>query len=234
MITEMDQSLTEGIPLPEVAEPQKAAKSLFTWWPGMPEIYRCSLRFIMRHTYAPQYIDFSKLPAEGPGLIIANHISYLDGPIIQCGTTRPIRFVIDKYIYEQPGVNYFMRLSGAIPIAPKKGIVEQALDEISQGLKNGDLICIFPEGQLTYTGNLGRFKPGIEWIISRDPVPVYPLALKGLWGSIFSRKYLRAKWRMIPRHFSRNIKAICGDPIMPEDVQINYLQRVIMELKNSI
>ena len=113
-------------------------------------------------------------------------------------------------------VHYFMKIGRAIPVQPKKHSVEAMLDAISEGLEAGDLICIFPEGQLTYTGNLGRFKPGIEWILHRDPVPVYPIALKGLWGSIFSRKYRKSKWRWLPRNpFSRNIRAICGAPYRP-------------------
>lgn len=199
-------------------------------------IYRRMVTFLVQHGYAPEYYGFDQIPDEGPALLISNHISYLDGLIIAAACDRPVRFVIDKYIYEQPIVNYFMRLNRAIPIAPKKHIVEEAMDEISEGLRNGDVICIFPEGQITYTGNLSRFKPGVEWIVQRDPVPVIPIALKGLWGSVFSRKYLKAKGRLWRGdwHSRGKIKAICGAPIPPEKVTVNYLQRVIMTLKNSI
>src|SRR5690606_24257799 len=100
---------------------------------------------------------------------------------------RPVRFIIDKYIYEQPGVHYFMKRGRAVPVEATRESVTAMLDTIATGLEQGDLFCIFPEGQLTYTGHLGHFKPGIEWIVQRTPVTIYPMALHGLWGSILSR-----------------------------------------------
>ena len=87
---------------------------------------------------------------------------------------------------------------------------------------------IFPEGQLTYTGHLGRFKPGVEWMVDRDPVPVYPIVITGMWDSMFSRKYRKSKFRWVPRSFRRKIVAICGDPIHPGVMNVNYLQRIVL------
>ena len=196
--------------------------------------FRYSVKTIVPLLYHTKYIGFHHLPERGPALLIANHVSYMDGVVIQAACKRPVRFVIDKQIYQLPGVNYFMRHNRAIPVYPKKDEVSNALDEISNGLEAGDIVCIFPEGQLTYTGNLGRFKPGIEWIIDRDPVPIYPIALKGLWGSIFSRKYLKSSFRWLPKTFRRKVTAICGDVIHPGDVTVNLLQRRVLALKNSI
>ena len=196
--------------------------------------FRMGVRVLTRMMYRPHFIGFDNIPETGAGLIIANHVSYVDGMIIQTGCKRPIRFVIDDYIYRQPGVHYFMSHNRAIPILPTRDSVSHALDEISEGLKAGDLICIFPEGQLTYTGSLGRFKPGIEYIIRRDMVPVYPVALKGLWGSIFSRKYLKAHFRFFPRSWRREVTAICGPAIAPETVNVNHLQETVLRLKYQI
>jgi len=196
-------------------------------------IYRSILSFFCIATYSPEYRGFDKIPAEGAGVIIANHVSYADGLIIASGCKRPIRFIIDTQIYNLPIVNYLMRLNRAIPIESTRESVTAALEEIAQGLQAGDLICIFPEGQLTYTGGLGRFKTGIESIIKRNPVPVYPIALGGLWGSMFSRKYLGSWKRFVPKSILQNVRAICGDPIPPELVTVNYLQEIIMKLKYS-
>lgn len=209
--------------------PLKNTLSLFSKNPE--PFYRMVVKWFIKLIYRPHYIGFDQIPKTGGGLIIANHVSYMDGLIIAAGCDRPMRFVIDDYIYRQPMVHYFMQCNRAIPILPTRDSVSAALDEISAALREGDLVCIFPEGQLTYTGSLGRFKPGIEYIIRRDKVPVYPIALKGLWGSIFSRKYLKAHFRFIPRSWSRQVTAICGAPVPPENVNVNHLQETVLRLK---
>lgn len=197
-------------------------------------LYRAMARGLTHMLYRLQFKGFEKIPSHGPVILIANHVSYVDGLVIQAACKRPVRFIIDEYIYQVPLINYFMRLSRAIPILPRKESVKKALDDVSKGLERGDIVCIFPEGQLTYTGNLGRFKPGIEWIIERDPVPIYPIAIRGLWDSMLSRKYLRSKFPFLPRHFRLHVRAVCGDPIHPKDVSLNHLQQVILNLKSSI
>ena len=153
-------------------------------------LYRYIARLLCKAVYNPRYIGFEQIPKSGAAMLISNHVSYADGLVIASGCKRPIRFVIDQEIYTLPFLHYLMVCNRAIPIAPTRESVTHALDEIAAGFEAGDLICIFPEGQLTYTGSLGRFKTGIESITKRSPVPVYPIALSGLWGSIFSRKYL--------------------------------------------
>jgi 1-acyl-sn-glycerol-3-phosphate acyltransferase len=197
-------------------------------------LYRHIARTLTKLFYKTKFIGFEKIPKTGPVLLIANHVSYVDGLIIQAGCGRPVRFMIDEYIYNAPGINHVMRHNKAIPILPKKESVEAALDAISEGLEAGDIVCIFPEGQLTYTGNLGRFKPGIEWIVERDPVPIYPIAIKGLWNSMFSRKYRKSSFRWFPKALRGNVTAICGDAIHPGNVRVNHLQRVILGLKEAL
>lgn len=191
---------------------------------------------LTRAVYKPTYIGFENIPETGAAIIICNHVSYMDGPIIDAGTKRNVRYIIDQDIYNVPGVHYLMKLDKAIPIAPNRKSVEAAFDEISNGLKNGDVICIFPEGSLTYTGGLGRFRPGIEWIIKRDQVPIIPIALSGLWGSVFSRKYLRAPFRLFPRHWGLKVVAKCGPAIDPTKtrIDVNHLQEIVLKLKYSI
>jgi 1-acyl-sn-glycerol-3-phosphate acyltransferase len=197
-------------------------------------LLRAIAHSVTRFVYRPNYIGFDNIPETGPAILIANHVSYMDGPIIDAGSKRLIRYIIDEDIYNTPGVHYLMKLDRAIPIAPNRKSVERAFDEISAGLKAGDVICIFPEGYLTYTGGLGRFRPGIEWIIKRDPVPVIPIALSGLWGSVFSRKYLKSPMRWLPRHRLRHVTAKCGPALDPGTVNVNYLQQVVLRLKYSI
>lgn len=204
----------------------------FTFDPS--PILRKIIHFLTLRVYRPHYSGFEHIPREGPAIIIANHVSYMDGPIIDAGTTRRVRYLIDQDIYNYPVIHYLMTLNRSIPIAYHRKAVEKAFDDISEGLKAGDVICIFPEGFLTFTGSLGRFRPGIEWITRRDPVPVIPMAISGLWGSVFSRKYRKSRFRWLPRQWGRRVTVVCGPPIAPQDVTVNYLQEVVLKLKYSI
>ncbi len=211
----------------------KGLKGKFSFDPA--PLYSSIAHRITRFIYRPTYIGFENIPKTGPAILIANHVSYVDGPIIDAGCSRAVRYIIDEEIYNLPGVHYLMKLDRAIPIAPNRKSVQAALDAVSEGLRNGDVICIFPEGYLTFTGSLGRFRPGIEWMIKRDPVPVVPLALSGLWGSVFSRKYMKSPLRWLPRKWLRGkIVVKCGAVIPPQQVSINYLQEAILRLKYSI
>ncbi len=200
---------------------------------SLEAFYRQGAKILVRVLYRAEFRGFEKIPATGPALLIANHITYMDGLILHAACKRPIVFLIDEDVYRIPFVKYFMDMNGAVPILPNRESVSKALAEISHRLKNGEVVGVFPEGMLTYTGNMARFKFGIEWMVQNDPVPVYPIALKGLWGSIFSRKYRRSRFRYFPRSFRRKVTAVCGDPIPPEKAKISYLQRRIMDLKNS-
>jgi 1-acyl-sn-glycerol-3-phosphate acyltransferase len=193
--------------------------------------YRAGTKLFARIIWRPHVTGFEKLPKKGPALIVSNHVSYIDGFLIYAMSRRPIRFVIDYDIYMLPGVHHFMRLARAIPILPTRESVSQALAEVSDALRAGELVGVFPEGTLTRSGSLGRFRPGVEWMLKRDEVPVYPMAINGLWGSVFSRKYIKSRFPWWPRHWGAKISITCGDPIPPEQANINRLQREVMRLK---
>jgi len=198
-------------------------------------IIRAFIHLLVRMFYKPTYIGFDNIPETGPAILICNHVSYVDGPVIDAGCKRPIRYLIDQDIYSLPVVHYVMSLAKAIPITYNRKSVEAAFDAISEGLRAGDLVCIFPEGFLTFTGSLGRFRPGIEWISKRDPdVPVIPMAISGLWGSALSRKYRKAHFRWWPRLWGRRATLICGPAIVADKVNVNNLQEVVLRLKYSI
>lgn len=208
-----------------------ALPRFFLDYDRLDRIYRTYGTRLIHRIYRPEFKGFEKIPETGAALIVCNHVSYVDGLIISAACKRRVRFVIYEKIYELPIVHHFMQVNHAIPIFPTRSKVEKAMNEISEGLRQGHVVCIFPEGQMTYTGGLSRFKPGVEFIIRKDPVPVYPVALTGLWGSIFSRKY-RGSWkRFWLRKTSQKVVAICGDPIPPEEVTVNLLQEVVLKLK---
>lgn len=188
------------------------------------------LAAVIRILYRVDYQGFDRIPSRGPCLLIANHISFLDGIFIQAACKRPIRFVIDYHIYHHPFVHFFMKMHRAIPILPKRSSVKAAMEQVSQALNEGDIVMIFPEGQVTYSGALSRFRPGTEWILDRDPVPVYPVAIKGLWESIFSRQYRKSRLRYMPRFFRLPVSITCGEVIEPAAATAPHLQQVMLSM----
>lgn len=193
-------------------------------------IFGAVSRWLIRLFYRTRFKGFEHIPERGPCLIVANHISYLDGVFIQAACKRPIRFLIDYHIYYSPFVHFFMAPHKAIPILPKRSSVRAALDEISEALNNGEVVMLFPEGQITYTGALGRFRPGVEWVLDRDPVPVYPVVITGLWDSVFSRKYRKSAVRFLPRAFRLQVNVTCGGAIEPSAATVPALQRIALDM----
>lgn len=132
------------------------------------------------------------IPQQGACILVCNHVSFVDWLVVSAGIRRPIRFVMWYEFMQIPLIGFLFRDAKVIPIASKKEdpeILDQAMLEIDQALEQGDMICIFPEGEITKDGELANFKSGIERIVAKRPVPVVPMVLRGLWGSFFSRKY---------------------------------------------
>lgn len=131
------------------------------------------------------------VPKTGRLLLVGNHVSYLDAVLLSLKIKRPIRFIVYYKIYNNFLLNRFFKAIKAIPIAgykEDKQVFSNAFDLIAEALENEEAVFIFPEGMMTYNGEMNEFKSGIEHILKRTPAPVYPIAIKGLWGSYFSRK----------------------------------------------
>lgn len=213
---------------------QRIKPYLIQWHYRIEPVYRFLAKRLVFATYSITASGFENIPKTGAALLISNHISYVDGLIINALSHRRVRFVIDNAIYNIPIIHYFMQLNQAIPISTKKEQINAAMAEISQGLANGDVICIFPEGRLTYTGFMSHFRPGVEWIIQKNPTPIYPIFLDGLWGSLFSRKYQKTFWWFFPRSIRRKIVAICGEAIPPDDITVDQLHIVMLQLRGLL
>jgi 1-acyl-sn-glycerol-3-phosphate acyltransferase len=133
-------------------------------------------------------------------------------------------------------LNFIFRTGKAIPIASRRenpALLEAAYDDIAAALAAGDLVCIFPEGRITDTGEMGPFKNGVTRIITRTPVPVVPLALRGLWGSFFSRKDGRAMTRPSRLVPFKQIGLAAGRAVAPRDVVPETLQQVVLTLRGD-
>ncbi len=203
----------------------------------IPEFLMRFLIWMLVHTvYRLRQRGLEHVPAEGAAVLVCNHVSFVDPLVIAAACRRPIRFVMDHSIFRIPVLNFVFRTGHAIPIAPRKenpALMEAAFDEVERALAAGDLVCIFPEGQITRTGDLNPFRPGVERIVERSPVPVVPMALRGLWGSFFSRKDGPAMRRPFRRVWSR-IELVAGAAVSPADANAGALQACVLALRGDV
>jgi 1-acyl-sn-glycerol-3-phosphate acyltransferase len=203
----------------------------------VPEFLMRFLIWMLVHTvYRLRAQGIEHIPGEGPAVIVANHVSFVDGLVIAAACPRPVRFVMDHHIFRIPVLSFVFRTGRTIPIAPAKenpAMLEAAYEEIAKGLTEGDLICIFPEGRITDTGELYPFRPGITRILERNPVPVIPLALQGLWGSVFSRMPGRATTQLLKRGVLSKIGLIAAAPLPAASVTPELLQQQVLQLRGS-
>lgn len=183
--------------------------------------------FHVLYRYKSKNLDF--IPKSGAAVIAANHITYVDALAIAAGIARQPRFVMHSYYYRF-GTKWFFKICGVIPICPKsydQKTFDKAFDIIEEALNNEELVVIFPEGRLTDDGEIGEFRPGIKKILKRTPVPIIPVAIRGLWGTFWSKKPSIPKRR-------RKIEVIAEKPIDPENFDLNILRKMIYKLRGDL
>ena len=169
-------------------------------------------------------------------MLVCNHVSFMDPMIILGSIRRPVRFVMYYKIFNIPLVKYVFRAAKAIPIAGAKedpAIMERAFDEVDKELAAGHLVCIFPEGAITRDGEIQPFRPGVEKALARRPVPVVPMAVRNLWGSIFSRRDSAVGRMRLPRRFRAKIELVIDKPIPPEEAKAAVLEAKVRELRGD-
>ena len=202
----------------------------------VPEfILRLVAWLLVSLVYRVKYRGLDNIPAEGPVVLVCNHIAFVDPAIIMGRVRRPSKFVMHHKIYNKFGMRFLFRSAKTIPIASGKDdpeMMEAAFESVKAALKEGDVVCIFPEGRLTADGQIGPFKKGIERIIAETPVPVIPMALNNLWGSMFSR-FSQSLIKRLPRKFMAQVDLYVGQPVPPEEVTAEYLHQLVSDLKGQ-
>jgi hypothetical protein len=187
--------------------------------------------------YRVREIDLDKIPDTGPAVLVCNHVSFVDALVLAGCIKRPIRFVMYYRIFQLPILSFVFRTANAIPIAGEREdapMMNRAFDQIGEALRQGDMVCIFPEGKLTENGEMNSFKTGVKKVLERDAVPVVPLALRGLWGSFFSRKYGNAMTRWFPRGWFSKIDLVAGDAIEAGNASLETLYQQVSALRGDI
>jgi 1-acyl-sn-glycerol-3-phosphate acyltransferase len=182
--------------------------------------------------YRLRTVNRDNIPVEGAALLVCNHVSFVDWMIISSACKRPARFVMYHGFLKIPLLGWVFRDAKVIPISSAREseeVMHAAFDRIAAELEAGEVVCIFPEGALTTDGRLQRFRPGVEKIVARTPVPVVPMALVGMWGSFFSRKDGAPMHRPFRRFWSR-IQLVVGTPLSPERVTAEGLAEQVAAL----
>ncbi len=177
----------------------------------------------------------ANIPERGPALVVCNHVSYVDAIILSGVVRRPMRFVMWYRIFEVPILSFFFRQAKAIPIAgahEDETIMKAAFELVDQELANGNVVCVFPEGGITRDGEIHRFRPGVEKILERRPVPVVPVALGHLWGSWFSRRHDGGLRRIPGRLFAR-VNVRIGLPVPPRRATAARLEMLVRTLRGD-
>ena len=176
------------------------------------------------------------VPDEGGAIVTPNHVSFVDALIIGGTVRRPIRFVMYHKIFRIPVLNFIFRTARAIPIAPARedaALLQKAFVEIERALRDGELVGIFPEGALTPDGEIQQFKPGIEKMLETTPVPVIPLAVRGLWLSMWSRRDSKLGRSRLPRRFRAHIELIAGPPMDGATLKASELETRVREMRGD-
>src|ERR1700736_965004 len=183
-------------------------------------------RPLVRIFYRVRALGLEHLP-DGGCLLLPNHITWVDAVVLQLACPRPIRYIIDQEFYRKPALHPCLKALGCIPIDIRHS--RSAIRAAAEKLAAGEIVCLFPEGQLTRSGTLLRLRRGYELIAQHANVPVVPVWLDRLWGSIFSfqgGKFF-AKW---PREIPYRVTVAFGKPLEPAAADIATVREELLKL----
>jgi len=202
----------------------------------IPEFFLRFLAWLLAHVgYRLKVHGLERIPADGPLILACNHVSFVDWLVIAATVNRPIRFVMWHAYARIPFLRFLLRDARVIPIGSSRQqpeLVERALKEVQESLGRGEVVCIFPEGRVTSDGEVGPFRPGVERMSRASGVPVLPMALRGFWGSVFSRQPGRfgRRWR---RPLRRSVELVVGSAIPAPQVTAEGLRTAVAELRGE-
>jgi 1-acyl-sn-glycerol-3-phosphate acyltransferase len=204
----------------------------------VPEFLMRFITWVLVNTLYRVRVDgMPHVPEEGPALLVSNHVSFMDPLLLMANLRRPVRFVMYYKIFNTPLLRFVFRTAKAIPIAGYKedpAVLQAAYDAIDEALAAGELVCIFPEGGLTRDGEVATFRPGVEKILARRPVPLVPMALRGLWGSVWSRRDSMLGRSRLPRRFRARVELVIDAMVAPQQVTAATLEMRVRELRGEL
>lgn len=189
----------------------------------LPEWFGRLILFLATHSiYRVKVLGRDNFPEKSGALLVCNHMSFVDAALLIASTDRPIRFLIYKGIYDNRIIHPFAGMMKAIPISSEQRPREmiRSLRTASDALRDDEIVCIFAEGQITRTGQMLPFRRGLERIMKGIDVPIIPVNLDGVWGSIFSFERGRFLWKM-PRRIPYPVTVSFGKPMPPTSTAVS-------------
>lgn len=193
-----------------------------------------ALRFwlilMIRTLYRIRATGTERIPKSGGAILVCNHLSYVDPFLVSAAIGRPVRFMMYRDFYAVPGIGLFSRLMGAIPVSSEDSLGEKraSMERAAELLRAGELVCIFAEGSISRSGGLMGFRRGLERIARASGAPIVPLALDGVWGSVFSFVGGRFFWKL-PRRIPYPVDLSIGEAL-PAHTRAWQVRLAVQEL----
>jgi acyl-[acyl-carrier-protein]-phospholipid O-acyltransferase/long-chain-fatty-acid--[acyl-carrier-protein] ligase len=204
--------------------------AIYTIYKLPQSLVRFLVARIVATRYRLQVIGLKNMPPQGGVLLLGNHISWIDWAMLQMASPRPVRFVMIRAIYERWYLRWFLDFFGVVPISATQS--KQALDTISELLNAAEVVCLFPEGAISRTGQLGEFKKGFELAAAKVAEGVIlPFYLRGLWGSAFS--FASAKLKENRGASRLQDVVVAFGPTMPIAATSEQVKQAVFELSVS-
>jgi acyl-[acyl-carrier-protein]-phospholipid O-acyltransferase/long-chain-fatty-acid--[acyl-carrier-protein] ligase len=199
------------------------AGTLYTLYKLPQSMVRFIVSIAIGLHYRMEVIGMKHIPERGGVLMLGNHISWIDWAIVQMASPRPIRFVMYTGYYQRWYLKWFLDFFGVVPIG--SGASKSAIKSISTLLNGGEIVCLFPEGTLSRSGQLTNFQRGYEKAAQEAAGVILPFYIRGLWGSWFSRSSDKLK-RIRKDGVKRDLIVAFGAPLPMSTVAPELKQRI--------
>ena len=199
------------------------------------QLVQSLIRKVVGTLYSVHITGLENIPETGPIVLICNHQSYLDAPVLYAFIKRDVKFLAYYKLFETPFVGKILKIHHDVPIKEKD--LEQikiAFEQCCDILNRNELLCVFPEGNLTNDGTIKDFKHGIRHLWNQCPTPIIPIAIDGFWNTCFSRKPAGKESFKNPfkkKHIYVNIGKPMNFTYYPTP---DYLKQVVSDLQKNI
>ena len=182
---------------------------------------------IVKTIYKVKSVHHERIPKDGGTMLLPNHVSYVDAFIMGASCTRQVRFVMWDALYNIPAMTWFVKICGTVPISPTRA--KDAVRTVAAALKEGRIVCLFPEGQITRHGIVNDLRKGYELMARQGDAQVVPAYMDGLYGSIFSFEggLFFKKW---PKNLRYPVTVYFGHPIPAKEATAEAVRAQILAL----